>query len=184
MAALASRYARAFADTLFDRKGDAQKAAAQLRSMIALLEASRPLREVWDNPAVELAQKIAVLDSLASKMVLEPLVRNFMAVVIEHRRILLLKDIADTFEAEVNQRLGIANALVTTVRDLEPAERSQVERQIAAVTGKIVKASYSTDRNVLGGAVIRVGSTIYDGSVRGQLERLKQQLVSDGFGSS
>lgn len=182
MAAIASRYARALADTLFERKVDAQKAAAQLRSMIGLLESSRPLREVWDNPAVELEQKIAVLDALAAKMALEPLVRNFMAVVIQHRRVPQLEEVTQQFEAEVNERLGIANAQVTSARDLEPAERSQVESQIAAVTGKTVKASYSTDSTVLGGAVIRVGSTIYDGSVRGQLDRLKQQLVSDGIG--
>ncbi|HEV2113269.1 MAG TPA: ATP synthase F1 subunit delta, partial [Terriglobales bacterium] len=175
-------YARALADTLFERKVDAQKAAAQLRSMIAVLESSRPLREVWDNPAVELEQKIAVLDALAGKMALEPLVRNFMAVVIQHRRVPQLEEITQQFEAEVNERLGIANAQVTSARDLEPAERSQVESQIAAVTGKTVKASYNTDSAVLGGAVIRVGSTIYDGSVRGQLDRLKQQLVSNGIG--
>ena len=181
MAALASRYARALVDVVFERKVDAQHAAARLRAMIALVETSRPLREVWDNPAVEMEQKIAVLDAIAAKMGLEPIVRNFMAVVIQHRRILQLGEIAQQFEAELNQRLGIANAQVTTARDLEPAERTQVESQIAAVTGKSVNASYSIDAAVLGGAVIRVGSTIYDGSVRGQLERLRQQLVSDGL---
>jgi len=183
MAAVASRYARALADVVFERKVDAQKAAAQLRSMIELVESSRPLREVWDNPAVETVQKIAVLDAIASRLGLEHVVRNFMAVIIQHRRILQLEEIAQQFEAELNERLGIANAQVTSARDLEPAERSQVERQIAAVTGKTVNASYNTDAAVLGGAVIRVGSTIYDGTVRGQLERLRQQLVSDGFGS-
>ena len=100
MAAVASRYARALVDVVFERKVDAHQAAAQLRATIALVETSRPLREVWDNPAVEMEQKIAVLDAIAAKMGLEPIMRNFMAVVIQHRRILQLGEIAQQFEAE------------------------------------------------------------------------------------
>ena len=184
MAAITRRYARALADTIFDRKIDAQKAAAQLRGLVTLVEESRPLREVWESPAVSSEQKLAVLDAIAKKLGAEPVVRNFMAVVIDHRRVAQLQEIAGQFEAELNQRLGMADAEVTTARDLDSDERGQIERKIAAVTGKTVKANYTTDGAVLGGAIIRVGSTIYDGSVRGQLQKLRQRLVSDGVGAS
>jgi len=184
MAAITRRYARALADTVFDRKIDAPKAAAQLRSLVTLLEESQPLREVWENPAVSAEQKLAVLDAIAKRMAAEPVVRNFMAVVIDHRRVPQLEEIAGQFEAELNQRLGMADAEITTARDLDAGERREIEGKIAAVTGKTVKASYSTDGAVLGGAIIRVGSTIYDGSVRGQLQKLKQQLISNGAGAN
>ena len=81
------------------------------------------------------------------------------------------------FEAEVNERMGIADAAVTSVRTLADDEKRALEAQVAKITGKKIRASYSTDKSVLGGSVVKVGSTVYDGSVRGQLERLKQQLI-------
>ena len=184
MAAITRRYARALADIVFERKMDAQKTAAELRGLVALVEESQPLREVWENPAVSPEQKLGVLDAIAKKMEAEPVIRNFMAVVIDHRRVPQLEEIARQFDAEVNQRLGMTDAEITTVRDLSSDERNQMESKIAAMTGKTVKAIYNTDAGVLGGAIIRVGSTIYDGSVRGQLQKLRQQLISDGAGTS
>ena len=184
MAAITRRYARALADIVFERKMDAQKTAAELRGLVALVEESQPLRDVWENPAVSPEQKLGVLDAIAKKMGAEPVIRNFMAVVIDHRRVSQLEEIARQFEAEVNQRLGMTDAEITTVRDLSSDERNQMESKIAAMTGKTVKAIYNTDAGVLGGAIIRVGSTIYDGSVRGQLQKLRQQLISDEAGTS
>jgi F-type H+-transporting ATPase subunit delta len=78
----------------------------------------------------------------------------------------------------VNQRLGFAEAEITTARELGKDERAELERDLAQVTGKKIKARYTQDRDILGGAIARVGSTVYDGSVRGQLERIRQQLVN------
>jgi F-type H+-transporting ATPase subunit delta len=99
-------------------------------------------------------------------------------VIIDHRRIHQLPEIAQQFEAEVNQRLGLEEAEITSARELSAEERGRLEKRIAAATGKSIRASYRTDSSVLGGAVVRVGSTIYDGSVRGQLRRLKEELVA------
>jgi len=73
--------------------------------------------------------------------------------------------------------MGIAEARVSSARELTAAEKKSLEQRLAAVTGKTVRATYSEDATLLGGAVVRIGSTIYDGSVRGQLERLKQEIV-------
>lgn len=176
MSVVTRRYARALADAVFNQKLDALKTAAALEEMEALLVSSQELRVVWQNPAVSPVQKRAVLDAIARKISLPKLLRNFMAVLIDHRRVSQLAEIAHEFEAEVNDRLGLAEAEITTVRVLATSERKQLEKKVAQVVGKTIKARYDIDASVLGGVVIRVGSTIYDGSVRGQLQRLKEML--------
>lgn len=178
MSVVAGRYARALADAIFDQKQDALKTAAALGDMKQLLDTSHELRIVWENPAVSPAQKHAVLDAIVHKIKLPKLLRNFMAVLIDHRRVAQLPEILREFEAEINDRLGLAEADITTARVLGASERKQLEKKIAELVGKTIKANYATDTKVLGGVVIRVGSTIYDGSVRGQLERLKEALSS------
>jgi F-type H+-transporting ATPase subunit delta len=121
-------------------------------------------------------QKVKLLDALSSRFDLSRQVRNFAAVLIQHRRIAQLDDIARQFEQELYQKLGIAEAEITSARELDVSERRALESRIEGMTGKRVHARYSTDRELLGGAVVRVGSTIYDGSIRGQLDQLKAQL--------
>jgi F-type H+-transporting ATPase subunit delta len=179
MAAVSIRYARAFADSIFDRKVDAGQAVAQLNEVVTLLQQSLPLREVWENAAVPAEQKRAVLDKIVARAGMQPLLRNFIAVIIDHRRVAQLSEIAAAFEAEVNQRLGLAEAEVTSARELSQTERSALEAKVASVTGKSIRASYRVDAAVLGGAVIRVGSTVFDGSVKGQLQKIKEQLVAE-----
>jgi F-type H+-transporting ATPase subunit delta len=105
-------------------------------------------------------------------------VRNLVAVLIDHRRIHFLKQITDQLEKELDARLGFADAQITSARELAAAERRALESQIAKLTGKKVRAQFGLDSSLLGGAVVRVGSTIYDGSVKGQLERIKQAISS------
>ena len=95
----------------------------------------------------------------------------------DHRRVPFLRRIISGFEQELNHRLGFAEAEVTSARDLDDAEKRSLEAQVQNLTGKKVKASYSRDRSILGGAVIKVGSTIYDGSVLGQLHEIRKQLA-------
>jgi F-type H+-transporting ATPase subunit delta len=101
-----------------------------------------------------------------------------VAVLIQNRRVGALPEIARELERELNDRLGIVEAEVTTTRELSSSERQQLEAQLARMIGKKVRARYSQDAGIKGGAVIKVGSTIYDGSVKGRLQRLKEQLVS------
>ncbi|HTC93487.1 MAG TPA: ATP synthase F1 subunit delta [Terriglobales bacterium] len=176
MSVVTRRYARALADAVFGQKLDALKIAAALRDLEALLVSSTELRVVWENPSVSPEQKRAVLDAIAAKTKLPKVLRNFMAVLIDHRRIEQLAEMANEFEAEINDRLGLAEAEITSARELAASERKRLEKKVAEVVGKTIKARYITDANVLGGAVIRVGSTIYDGSVRGQLQKLKEAL--------
>ncbi len=105
-------------------------------------------------------------------------VRNFFAVLIDHRRVSQLDDIVAEFQHEISDRLGFAEAEISTARDLSDSEKRELESQIAQLTGKRIQAKYVIDSKLLGGAMVQLGSTIYDGSVHGQLQRLREELVS------
>ncbi len=178
MAAVSSRYARALADVIADSKLDPAQTQQQLRLLVEAFETSKDLREIWETPAVTGEQKRKVLDALAARTgVTERAVRNFIAVLIDQGRIALLPEIAKCLDAELNKRIGRVDAEVTSARELPPAQRAALAEEITRLTGFQVTAHYVTDASLLGGVKVRVGSTIYDGSVRGQLQRIRQQLV-------
>jgi F-type H+-transporting ATPase subunit delta len=179
MALVTSRYARAFVDVVIELKLDVSQVREEMRAVVKTVESSEPLRRVWDSPAIPHEQKLDVLNAIAAKMGLVSPVRNFIAVLIDHGRLSMLPQIGRQFETELNQRLGLAEAQVVSSRELSAAEKAALEAQIVALTGKKVQAQYETDQNILGGAVVKVGSTIYDGSVRGQLRKMREQLSAD-----
>jgi F-type H+-transporting ATPase subunit delta len=178
MAAVSIRYARAMADVIADSNLDAPLAVAQLRSLVAAFQESTELREVWESPAIPAEQKRKVLDALAFRVgVTDRPVRNFIAVLIDQDRIALLPEIATQVEVELNSRGGRIDAEITSARELGPEQQSTLLAEISRLTGKYVLPRYVTDSRLIGGVTVRVGSTIYDGSVRGQLQRMRQQLV-------
>ncbi|MGE0405002.1 MAG: ATP synthase F1 subunit delta [Candidatus Korobacteraceae bacterium] len=177
MAAVTSRYARAFADVVLAHKLDTGKIRQELASVAETLASSQDLRRLWENPSVPTPQKVRLLDAIAQRLSLARETRNFIAVLIQHRRVRQLEQITRQFEVELSQRLGIADAEITSARELDSSQRRALEQQVERMTGKKVEARYLQDSSLLGGAVIRVGSTIYDGSVRGQLEKIREELV-------
>jgi F-type H+-transporting ATPase subunit delta len=178
MASVASTYARAFADVVLGAHLDANRAIAELRSIASLLNESSELRRVWENPAIPADQKRRVLDAIAQRNgILKP-VRNLVAVLIDHRRVHFLDSVIRQLEKELDARLGFAEADITSARELGDGEKREFESQVEKLTGKKVRAHYAQDASLLGGAVLRIGSTIYDGSVKGQLQRLKEAISS------
>lgn len=178
MASVASTYARAFADVILAAHLDADRALAELRSIAGLLDESSDLRRVWENPAIPAEQKRSVLDAIARRDGISKRVRNLVAILIDHRRTHFLQPIIRQLEKELDSRLGFAEAEITTAREIRDTEKREVEAQVATLTGKKVRAHYAQDASLLGGAVLRIGSTIYDGSVKGQLERMKEAISS------
>lgn len=178
MASVAGTYARAFADVVVDKHLDADKALAELHTLGALLASSDDLRRVWESPGIAADQKRKVLDAIVAREGISRPVRNFFAVLIDHRRVHFFEQIVVQFEQEMNQRLGFAEAQITVAHDLADAEKRELEIQVGKLTGKKVRARYSRDESILGGAIVQVGSTIYDGSVLGQLERIKEAISS------
>ena len=178
MASVTGTYARAFADVVIEQRLDAEKTLQQARLLVQLVAGSKELREVWETPSIPAEQKRAVLDAIAKRTGISKSVRNFLAVVIDHRRIKFLEPIVKQFEHELNQRLGFVEAEITSARELNEKERHTLETRMEKVTGKKLRAQYSRDESILGGAIVKVGSTIYDGSVVGQLEKIRERLSS------
>jgi len=178
MAAVLGRYARAYAEVAVKNKLNPEKILAEFQQMADVVNNSRELRNVLQNPAVSREQKLKLLDSIIQHICASKMLRNFLAVLIDHRRIANIGDVLEQFKQELNRRMGIADAKVSSVRELSPAEKKSLEQQLAAITGKTVHATYSQDASLLGGVVVRVGSTIYDGSVQGRLQRMRQELAN------
>jgi F-type H+-transporting ATPase subunit delta len=178
MASVASTYARAFADVVLGAHLDANRALTELRAIASLLSESLELRRVWENPAIPADQKRRVLDAIVARDGISKQVRNLVAVLIDHRRVHFLQPVIRQLEKELDARLGFAEADITSTRELGDAEKREFETQVQKLTGMKVRARYMQDASLLGGAVLRVGSTIYDGSVKGQLERMKVAISS------
>ena len=175
---MASTYARAFADVILKAHLDVERAVAELRSVATLLNESSDLRQVWENPAIPVEQKRRVLDVIAQREGISKQVRNLVAILIDHRRTHFLNAVIRQLEKELDARMGFAEVEITSTRELDETEKREFEQQVAKVTGKKIRAHYSRDASLLGGAVVRVGSTVFDGSVKGQLERMKEAISS------
>jgi len=178
MASVTSTYARALADVVFSERLDAAKTVRETEAMSQVISGSKELQEVLDTPSIPVEQKRALVDALVARLKFSGPVRNFIVVLVDHRRIGFLDAITKEFGHEINQRMGFAEADIISARELTSAEHSTVESRVEALTHKKVRARYSQDPSLLGGAIVRLGSTIYDGSVKGQLERIREELVN------
>ena len=175
MSALAQRYAAALADAAFARN-EVENVKRGLGEFSAIYESSPELRNALTTPAIGPETKKAVIGELAQKMGLDVEVKNFLFVLVDHGRTGILSEIRRAFEMEVNARMGIVDASVTSARELSMDEKSQLTQTLERVTGKRVQAQYQLDASLIGGTTVRIGSTIYDGSVREQLNRLRTRL--------
>jgi F-type H+-transporting ATPase subunit delta len=178
MSAFAARYARAFADVVLAAKLDPTQVEQQLNDFAATFEGSKDLQELLLNPSLPAARRVSILDLVNRKIGCSKVVRNFLAVLISHERLHALHEILPEFRAEMNRRLSISDAEVITARALDPQERLTLEKKVAELAGTRVNATFRQDKALIGGAIVRIGSTIYDGSVRGRLERLKERLAT------
>jgi F-type H+-transporting ATPase subunit delta len=176
MAAFVSRYARAFADVVAEFHLEAAAVEKQLQDFLASWDGSPELREVFSDPSVPAVQKIAVLDAMKGKLRLAPQVRNLLAVLVEHDRIGAVHEVVAEYLRELQRRLGIHQAEVTTARKLSAEDKTALLEHVTKLAKGQVEASFTLDPSILGGVVVRIGSTVYDGSVLGRVERLKEVL--------
>ncbi len=177
--AVASRYARALADILTSATAgiEADAALQQLREFRALQESSIELRNVLVSPAVPPRSKHKAIGKLAERLGMATVLKNFLFVLIDHRRIAMLGEILISLQAQLDERRGIARAAIRSARPLSDEQRGEVEASLALRTGKRVVGQYAVDDSLIGGIVARVGSRVYDGSVRGQLQAMRSRLV-------
>ena len=180
MAAVSSRYARALADAVTGAAAPAGSASVEqeLQSFVAMTQESSDLRNILISPAVPVAKKKSLVAALGAKLGISLAARNFLFVLVDHKRIALLGEIVPLFRADMDERQGQVEAHVTSATELGPNGRASLESALAAKTGKRVRATYQVDPALIGGVVTRVGSTVYDGSVREHLRVLREKLSS------
>ena len=178
MAVFAPRYANALAQVVASKNLDVAAAQQQMRDFAGTLAGSPDLREVLLNPSIQEDQKLRLLDAIAGKIGMFREVRNFIAVMMDHQRLASLAEILAEYDLVSDQGSGIAEAEITSAHPLHDEDRAVLEGQVARLAGGRVRASYKQDAALLGGAIVRIGSTVYDGSVRTQLQQLKQRLIN------
>jgi F-type H+-transporting ATPase subunit delta len=178
MSVLSLRYAHAFASVAASSHLDTAAAQQQLNDFSGTLAGSRELREVLMDPSIATEQKLKVLDAIAGRIGMFPQVRNFLAVIMGHQRLAELNEVLTEYHAIADEQSNLTEADIISARPLNDQDRAELEAQVAKLAGGRVRATYHQDATLLGGAVVRIGSTVYDGSIRAQLQQLKQKLVN------
>lgn len=178
MRAVAQRYARALVDIALKQK-QLEPVRKGLSAFAELVAGSAALRNALASPAVPREKKQAILAKLATQLGVGQTVSNFLMVLADNRRIHLLPLIREAYDQQMNVKLGVAEAEVTSARDLSADEKAKLVAALGKMTGKRVEANYRQDTGLIGGTVVRMGSTIYNGSVRDQLKRMKEKLAAD-----
>ena len=181
ISAVAKRYAHALADVVTAGNSPlrAEDAVAQLKAFDAVLQSSAELRSALLTPSVPLARKRAVVGRIGYMLELAQITRNFLYVLLDHRRIGSLAEIIHSFELAVEEHMGFARAEVTSAGELSDDQKTELRTQLERISGKRLRARYTVDGALIGGVLARIGSTVYDGSVRGQLHSLESRMRAE-----
>lgn len=177
MAAFELRYARAFQQVAAAQNLNIDSIRQQVADFAGTLDSSRELREFLLNPALAHEDKVKVLDAIAARVGMEKSVRNFVAVLMDHGRLESLREIAAEFSTIADEANGIAEAEITSAKPLTEEEKQLLGGKAGQLAGSRVRVTWQQDPSLLGGAVIKLGSQVYDGSVRGQLQQMKRHLA-------
>jgi F-type H+-transporting ATPase subunit delta len=177
--AAAHRYAHALVDIVMAPNSPLkpEDALTQLRAVEGLIQESPELRTALQTPAIQNSRKRAVMGDLLARLGGSPLIRNFVYVVIDHRRIGIIGDIREAFELQLDERLGFVRAEVSSAAPLDAPLSAGLESELSKLTGKRMRLRFDVDPDLLGGIVARIGSRVYDGSIRGELRELGRKLA-------
>jgi F-type H+-transporting ATPase subunit delta len=176
--ALAERYAGALVDVAIENK-QAEQMKQELAAFAAIVRESAELHAFLSNPTIARAGKHAAIEQLVARMGASRTLRNYLFVIVDQRRAGMLIEIEQAFSALLDARQGITQATVTSAANLTAEERVELDAALAKLTDRKVQARFTTNAALIGGAVVRIGSTIYDGSVRAQLDRLRARMISE-----
>ena len=178
ISAVATRYANALADVVTGPAPPArpETVLADLRAFESALRSSPELQNALVTPAVPATRKRAVVGRVSALLELSRVSRNFLFVLVDHRRIASLPDILQSLETVLDQRMGFARAEIFAARELTGPQRTLLSTELERISGKRIRAHFGVDTALIGGVLARIGSTVYDGSVRGQLESLGRRL--------
>ena len=175
--AIANRYARALADVV-SRTGEYGAVLRELEDFAAMYRSSAELRDVVRTPAVASADKFRILETILQRMGTSKLVGNFLRVLLRNYRLVLIADIVEAFKKVANERMGVVEVQISSATVLSDAERQALLARFESITRKKVEVEFQIDKPLLGGVRAQIGSTIYDGSVRGHLQRIRERLMA------
>jgi F-type H+-transporting ATPase subunit delta len=173
---VARRYASALADVIIER-GEEAAVREELAAWEKMITGSGALLEAFSNPTVAYEQKGKLLNELISRTKVRPTTANFLRILLKNQRLAELPQVNAKLAQVLDERSGVVSAQVTSARPVPAAIKKELEGKLAEITSKRVRLSFGTDESLLGGIVTRIGSTIYDGSVRNQLMRLGEELA-------
>jgi F-type H+-transporting ATPase subunit delta len=175
--AVANRYARALADVVSET-GDYRAVYRELQPFLAAYQQSPELREVFETPAVSREKKVDVLDAILARLGVSTVAGNFLRVLVKNYRIGLLSQICAAFLRIANERLGVVQVSLISASSLSEPEQQALRARFQEVTRKQVEMEFHLDEELLGGILAQIQSTVYDGSVRGHLAQIREQLVN------
>ena len=173
---IARRYAAALADVVLER-GEAIEIQQELQQWADLILTNENLQEVFRNPTIPLDKKRAVLKQLIERGKSQPITANFLKTLLHNQRLTELPEINRKFAEILDQRAGMVAATITTARPVPNEIQTRLSEKLVAVTQKKVRLDFEQDPELIGGLVTRIGSTIYDGSVRNQLQQIKERMA-------
>jgi len=173
---IARRYASALADVILERD-EAKEVQGELQQWEEVLQSNAALQEVFRNPTIALDQKRAVLNKLVDRAKPRPTTTNFLKVLLQNQRLTELREINRKLAEILDERAGMVAATVTTARPVPTNIQQSLEQKLTAVTQKKVRLNFDEDPDLIGGLVTRIGSTVYDGSVRNQLQLIKERMA-------
>ncbi|MBP1625051.1 MAG: synthase delta chain [Acidobacteria bacterium] len=173
--AILGRYARSLAEVVFEDNIE-PKITEDLAIYSEIFRAVPALLDAFHSPAVPSESKEKLLSELMSRYPVSPVASNFLRILLQHNRIRYFEDIRESYQKSINERKGIVTATITSAAPLSERELKALEVRLSGITGKVVNVAPQTDADLLGGIVVQMGSTIYDGSVRTQLTELKRRL--------
>ena len=177
MSVAANRYAKALLDVLYLTKAEA--GYQQLQSFSALLKEQPPARRLLENPALSTDRRRRFLREISDASGFDRRIANFIDILIDRNRLGLLDEIIDAYQKLLDERLGVVRAQVTSARPLGRLQQRELAAKLEQATGKQVRMEVAVDPSLIGGVIAKVGSTIYDGSMRNQLSAVKSRLIED-----
>ena len=173
---VARRYAAALADVV-TKTNETESVKTELKTWEEIINSNDDLQAAFRNPAIAHADKEKVLDNLIAKTQPTKTTANFLRVLLRNDRLTEIKEINERFAGVLEERSGVVTAEITSARPLSENEKAEMKTNLEKLTGKKIKLNFATDESLIGGVVTRLGSTVYDGSVKTQLEELKQQMI-------
>jgi F-type H+-transporting ATPase subunit delta len=174
---IANRYARALADVVGERR-ETNEVVAELNRFAQMMAGHEQLREVFASPVLAGERKRAVLNELLSRLSLRRTTANFLQLLLANSRLHNLDQMLRALARELDARTNIVSAEVTTAREISEQEQARLRDRLKAATGKDVRLQFRTDPAIIGGVVARIGSLVYDGSIKNQLAQMKQRLMT------